>query len=1177
MSSVGASGGNGRVTIAASRECTWSVTSNVPWITPTPVTTGQGDGSIDYVVAANPGTESRRGAVVVGGQALELVQEGVSCRFDLQPVSQNVGAQGGSGSFTVEAPSSCNWTPAASDDWITITNIGSRSGNGSVDFTVAPNTSGPRNGTINVGSQAFMVLQAAPSCRYQLSATTTSIGGAGGPGTVNVTAPSGCTWTASTTAPWISIAGGASGSGNGTVSFTVQANTGAARNGIVTIGGQRFTVTQLQTACNYSISSAAQSFAAAGGQGAVSVSTNSICTWNTSDVPVWVTGMPASGMGGQTITFTVDANPGPARTAAINIAGQTFTVSQSGGCNYSLAPGSHNASAGGGASSLAVNTAVGCEWTSGGVPAWITGVPASGTGPLSINFMVAANSGAARSANIVIAGQTFAVSQQGGCTFSLTPGGHSAAAAGGASSFAVNTEAGCGWTTSGVPAWITGVPASGTGPQSINFTVAANTGGPRSANIVVGGQTFAVTQAAVACNFSFNPTSHSASAAGGASTFAVNTPSSCAWTSSGVPAWITGVPPSGTGTTTVNFTVAANPDPASRSANITIGGQTFAVTQAAAACSFSLDPTSHSAAAAGGASSFDVKTAASCAWTRSAVPAWITGVPPSGTGTTTINFTVAANPDPASRSANITIGGQTFAVTQAAAACSFSLNPTSHSAAAAGGASSFDVKTAASCAWTTSGVPAWITGVPPSGTGTTTINFTVAANPDPASRSANITIGGQTFAVSQAAAACNFSLNPTGHNATATGGASSFDVNTSPTCNWTSSGVPAWITGVPANGTGTTTINFTVAANPDPVSRNTNITIGGQTFAVTQAAATCSFSLNPTGHNATATGGASSFDVNTSPTCNWTSSGVPAWITGVPANGTGTTTINFTVAANPDPVSRNANITIGGQTFAVTQAAATCSFSLNPTGHNATATGGASSFDVNTSPTCNWTSSGVPAWITGVPANGTGTTTINFTVAANPDPVSRNANINISGQTFTVTQAAAACSFSLNPTSHNATAAGGPSSFVVDTPVASCNWTSSGVPTWITGVPGSGTGTTTINFTVASNTGPARSANILIGGQTFAVSQANGCTYQVAPATLTFEAKGVPAQDITVTTDAACAWTAAANQPWIRIVSDSSGSGNGTVRVDVFVNSDGSPRTGNITVGGQSVAVTQNQ
>ena len=103
----------------------------------------------------------------------------------------------------------------------------------------------------------------------------------------------------------------------------------------------------------------------------------------------------------------------------------------------------------------------------------------------------------------------------------------------------------------------------------------------------------------------------------------------------------------------------------------------------------------------------------------------------------------------------------------------------------------------------------------------------------------------------------------------------------------------------------------------------------------------------------------------------------------------GTTTINFTVTANPDPAPRNANITIGGQTFTVTQdaAAAACSYSLNPTSHNASAAGGPSSFDVNTTAGCNWTSSGVPAWITrGDRPAEPGTTTINFTVAANPDP-----------------------------------------------------------------------------------------------------------------------------------------------------------------------------------------------
>src|SRR5689334_11017154 len=54
MTSAGASGGTGRLAVTAGRECTWSVTSNAAWITPRAPVGGQGDGSVEFVVAANP-------------------------------------------------------------------------------------------------------------------------------------------------------------------------------------------------------------------------------------------------------------------------------------------------------------------------------------------------------------------------------------------------------------------------------------------------------------------------------------------------------------------------------------------------------------------------------------------------------------------------------------------------------------------------------------------------------------------------------------------------------------------------------------------------------------------------------------------------------------------------------------------------------------------------------------------------------------------------------------------------------------------------------------------------------------------------------------------------------------------------------------------------------------------
>ena len=65
-----------------------------------------------------------------------------------------------------------------------------------------------------------------------------------GEGTVTVTIGTGCAWTAMTTDSWISITSGSSGTGSGTVRFSVGLNLGASRTGTITIAGKVFTVNQ---------------------------------------------------------------------------------------------------------------------------------------------------------------------------------------------------------------------------------------------------------------------------------------------------------------------------------------------------------------------------------------------------------------------------------------------------------------------------------------------------------------------------------------------------------------------------------------------------------------------------------------------------------------------------------------------------------------------------------------------------------------------------------------------------------------------------------------------------------------------------------------------------------------------------------------------------------------------
>ncbi|MEP6636564.1 MAG: M12 family metallo-peptidase, partial [Acidobacteriota bacterium] len=85
-----------------------------------------------------------------------------------------------------------------------------------------------------------------PGCTYTLSATSRSFSASGGTGSVNVSSVgSNCVWAANSSASWITITAGNSGTNGGAVSFSVASNSnGYARTGLVRIAEQDFLVTQ---------------------------------------------------------------------------------------------------------------------------------------------------------------------------------------------------------------------------------------------------------------------------------------------------------------------------------------------------------------------------------------------------------------------------------------------------------------------------------------------------------------------------------------------------------------------------------------------------------------------------------------------------------------------------------------------------------------------------------------------------------------------------------------------------------------------------------------------------------------------------------------------------------------------------------------------------------------------
>ena len=160
-----------------------------------------------------------------------------------QPQSQSVTA-GGNVTFSVSvsgsAPFTYQWRKGG-------TNIG-----GATSPTLGLNNVQP----LQAGSYSVVVVNAAGSatsananltvtCSYILSAGSAAFGATGGSGSVDVTTAGGCSWSVANVPAWITITSGNGGTGNGTVGYSIAANTSANnRSATLVIAGRNHAVTQ---------------------------------------------------------------------------------------------------------------------------------------------------------------------------------------------------------------------------------------------------------------------------------------------------------------------------------------------------------------------------------------------------------------------------------------------------------------------------------------------------------------------------------------------------------------------------------------------------------------------------------------------------------------------------------------------------------------------------------------------------------------------------------------------------------------------------------------------------------------------------------------------------------------------------------------------------------------------
>jgi len=346
------------------------------------------------------------------------------CTSVLSSSASTLPASGGTSNVIVTIPAGCAWSVAA-PTWVTITSGTSGTGSGSVVYSLpANNTGASRTANLIIGGELHAVTQPAlPACSYTLAPATVSIPDAGGTGSATMTVPAGCAWTA--TAPsWVTITSGATGTGNGTISYTVAANPGtASRTGTLSVGGESHVITQAApSACTYTLSPAVLNIGAGGGWFPFEMVTGPGCAWAwAGPYYPWVGLRQDTGTGLTTNSIiTLWNSSSQPRTAVITIQGQQLTVIQAGApCVLSMSTNMSTYAAAGSAGSFTVSAPADCNnWTPATSDSWINITSGSITNFGSVNFIVAANSGPARTGSITIGTQTHTITQ---AAFLATP------------------------------------------------------------------------------------------------------------------------------------------------------------------------------------------------------------------------------------------------------------------------------------------------------------------------------------------------------------------------------------------------------------------------------------------------------------------------------------------------------------------------------------------------------------------------------------------------------------------------------------------------------------------------------------------------------------------------------------------------------------------------------------
>jgi hypothetical protein len=302
-------------------------------------------------------------------------------------------------------------------------------------------------------------------CTTSLSGLPASVPATGTKLQATVSAARECSWSATSEAAWLALSPDA-GQGEAQVTVAVAANdTAVARSGAIAVNGARVTVNQEAAACRFDLDRSSAQIAADGGRVQIAIRTRAGCAWKVSSPVPWVSSATAAGSGSRTVDLIVEANPGSARSATVEVAGRRFRVDQS-GTSTSGAPPAPPPSP---TPTPTPTPTPDPSPTPGPSPAPTPG-PAPGPAPDP------------------------PPSPAPSCTYSVSDDRQQFSRDADTGRFEVETQRECSWTASTTDSWIRVTESKGTGSGNVRFSVEKNNGPVRAGTIRVGGVTVRVEQ-----------------------------------------------------------------------------------------------------------------------------------------------------------------------------------------------------------------------------------------------------------------------------------------------------------------------------------------------------------------------------------------------------------------------------------------------------------------------------------------------------------------------------------------------------------------------------------------------------------------------------------------------------------------------------------------------------------